>query len=89
MDQLKPPSQLSFEGNLAENWKEWLQGFRLYLVASGIDEKAGKVKVATLLHVASIEARRIYNTFNIPEEVADKLKVLLNLSKTMLNRAGI
>ena len=76
MDQLKPPSQLSFEGNLAENLKEWLQGFRLYLVASGIDEKAGKVKVATFLHVAGIEARRIYYTFNIPEEDADKLEVL-------------
>lgn len=76
MDQLKPPSHLSFEGNLAENWKEWLQGFRLYLVASGIDEKAGKVKVATFLHVAGVEARRIYNTFNIPEEDAEKLEVV-------------
>ncbi|XP_065941318.1 retrovirus-related Pol polyprotein from transposon 297 [Magallana gigas] len=77
MEQLKPPSHLSFEGNLAENWKEWLQGFRLYLIASGIDEKAGKVQVATFLHVAGVEARRIYNTFNIPEEDVDKLDVLI------------
>lgn len=81
MEQLKPPSHLSFEGNLAENWKEWLQGFRLYLIASGIDEKAGKVQVATFLHVAGVEARRIYNTFNIPEEDVDKLYVLIQCFK--------
>ena len=34
MEQLKPPQHLSFEGNLAENWKEWLQGFRLYNIKS-------------------------------------------------------
>ena len=62
MEQLKPPQHLSFEGTLAENWKEWLQGFRLYLIASGIDEKSGKVKVATFLHVVGVEARRIYTT---------------------------
>ncbi|XP_061170579.1 uncharacterized protein K02A2.6-like [Saccostrea echinata] len=77
MEQLKPPSHLSFEGNLAENWKEWLQGFRLYLIASGIDEKAGKVKVAAFLHVAGVEARRIYNTLNSPEDDVEKLDVLI------------
>ena len=77
MEQLKPPQHLSFEGTLAENWKEWLQGFRLYLIASGIDEKSGKVKVATFLHVAGVEARRIYNTFNTPEEEAEDIEVLI------------
>ena len=55
MDQLKPPQHFSFEGTLAENWKEWLQGFRLYLIASGIDKKTDKVKVSTLRHVADVE----------------------------------
>ena len=41
------------------------------MTASGIDEKAGKVKVANFLHVAGVEARRIYNTFNIPEDEAE------------------
>ena len=47
MELLKPPGHLSMEGNLAENWKEWIQGFELYLTATGIGEKAGKVQVAT------------------------------------------
>ena len=68
MDQLKPPSELSFEGNIAENWREWEQGFRLYLTATGIDEKSEKIQVATFLHVAGVEARRIYNTLEIADD---------------------
>ena len=61
-------SRTSFNrGNLAENWKEWIQGFELYLTATEIGEKAEKVQVATFLHVAGIEARRVYNTFEIDE----------------------
>lgn len=87
MEQLKPPSHLSFEGNLAENRKEWMQGFRLYLIssgiliASGIDEKADNVNVARFLHIPGVEARRNCNTFNIPEEDVDKLYVLIQCFK--------
>ncbi|XP_069103751.1 uncharacterized protein [Argopecten irradians] len=76
MEQLKPPGALNLEGNLSENWKEWVQGFELYMTASGIEEKSGKVQVATFLHVAGIEARRVYNTFTIPEGDKEKLDVL-------------
>jgi hypothetical protein len=40
MEQLKPPGALNLEGNLAENFKEWIQSFELYLTATGIEEKA-------------------------------------------------
>ena len=62
------------EGNLAENWKEWIQGFELYLTATDIGENAEKVRVATCLHVAGIEGRRMYNTFEIDIEKIDVLK---------------
>lgn len=45
------------------------------LIASGIDEKVDKVKVATFLHVAGVETRRIYNTFIIPKENMDKVLI--------------
>lgn len=41
MEQLKLPVHLSMEGNLAENWKEWIQGFDIYLTATGIGVKNG------------------------------------------------
>lgn len=76
MAQLQPPSALSFEGNIAENWKLWEQKFDLFLIASGIAEKSSKVQCATFLHVAGEEAVKIYNTFSFEEAEKDKLDVL-------------
>jgi hypothetical protein len=45
MEQLKPPGALNLEGDLAENFKEWIQSFEFYLTATGIEEKAEKVQV--------------------------------------------
>lgn len=45
MDQLKPPGELCLEGNLAENWRKWIQSFDLFLIASGISEKSEKGSV--------------------------------------------
>ena len=67
MEQLKPPGHLSMKGNLAENCKQWIQGFELYLTATGIVEKAEKLQVSTFLHVAGIEARRVCHTFKIDQ----------------------
>ena len=30
-------NQLSFDGNLCQNWSDWLQEFNIYLIASGYD----------------------------------------------------
>ena len=75
MEQLKPPGHLSIKGNLVENWGKWIQVFELYLTATGIGEKAEKVQVATFLHVAAIEARRVYNTFEIDRGDVEKIDV--------------
>lgn len=53
-----------------------IQGFDIYLTATGIGEKDEKIQVATFLHVAGIEARRVYNTFGISADDADKIDVL-------------
>lgn len=50
-------------GNVAENWKKFIQRFSLYKVASGYDLKEDKVQVALLLHVMGEEALDIFNTF--------------------------
>lgn len=42
MDKLPPPSTLSLEGNLKENWRRFSQAFEIYLIASGINEKKRK-----------------------------------------------
>lgn len=74
MDQMKPPNTLNLEGNLAENWRRWLQQFNLFLIASGISEKSTTVQASTLLHVIGENALEIYNTFTWAAE-GDATKV--------------
>jgi hypothetical protein len=64
---LKPPRALSFEGNVAENWRRWIQHFRLFLNATGRDKKSEEIQCSTLLAVAGEDAMEVYNTFVFAE----------------------
>ena len=68
MDQLKPPSSLLLSGNLAENWRRWEQRFKLYMTASGANEKDEEVKVAILLHTIGEDALDLFNTFTFADD---------------------
>ena len=70
---LPPPRPLSFEGNLAENWRRWIQQFRLYLSATGSDKKDEKVQCSILLTVAGEDAVEVFNTFTFTETEEDKI----------------
>ena len=39
MSKFNPPKELSFEGNLSENWERWKKEFKCYLTATESDEK--------------------------------------------------
>ena len=80
MDKLSPPEQMSFEGNVAENWRKWKQRFELFLAASGLSEKDDKVQSATLFHVAGPDALEIYNTF-VWEHEGDERKIVKIMEK--------
>ena len=62
-DYIKPPPPLSYEGNVAESWKEWRQLFELYLVATETDTKPDKTKIAMLLTSLGAESVRRFNSF--------------------------
>ncbi|KAK3729567.1 hypothetical protein QZH41_005706 [Actinostola sp. cb2023] len=72
MDSLKPPKPLSFEGNVADNWRRWLQQFNLYMNATGRDRKDEKIQYSTFLTIAGEDALEIYNTFTFEEGEANK-----------------
>ena len=44
MDGFVKPSQLSFEGNLAENWRQFKHKFEIFIIASGFEKKSDKEK---------------------------------------------
>lgn len=43
------PKPMSFEGNIAENFRKFKQSFEIYMLAADENEKADEVKVAILL----------------------------------------
>lgn len=79
----RPPPPLSLTGNVAENWKKFVQKFEYFLEATDKTEKTGKVKVAILLNLIGDEGLEVYNTFRFEEEAdrQDINKVLEQFSK--------
>ena len=57
-ESIRQPDELVLAGNIAENWRKFKQEFELYLVATGLDTKSSKQKIALLLHVARKQAIR-------------------------------
>ena len=72
--QLKPPTGLQLTGNLSENWRKFKQRFEIYSIASGLNEKAEEIQVASLLHLVGEEALEVFNTFQFAAE-DDKKKI--------------
>ncbi|XP_047988968.1 uncharacterized protein LOC125228455 isoform X1 [Leguminivora glycinivorella] len=66
------------KGNMAENYKKWVQSFKLYLRASSLDEESDARKVALFLHSIGERGVEIFNSFEKDEEkiaYADLLKL--------------
>ena len=71
MNIFNPPKELSFEGNLSENWERWKKEFKFYLTATESDEKGDDVKTSRLLTTISEKARDVYYTFTFVTEGDD------------------
>lgn len=67
MDNLRTPSELSLQGNVAENWRRWKQRFQLYMEASEKNGKDDKLKVATLLNLIGEDALEVFNTYTLTD----------------------
>ena len=78
MNQLPPPNPMTFEGNVAENWSRWIQQFRLYLNATGLDKKPQQQQCSCLLTVAGPEALEIFNTFALSDTDQTKIEVVIS-----------
>lgn len=68
-----PPLCLT-AGNPVEQWEQWLNRFKIYLVATEVNKKAETIQVAQLLHFAGPELQKIYATFQFTAEEKDKLQ---------------
>lgn len=75
MDKIELPKGLSLQGNLADNYKWFLQRFDLYMLATGKTNKPDNQKTALFLTIAGEDALRLYNTFKW-EQPDDKEKLV-------------
>ncbi|XP_046863328.1 uncharacterized protein LOC124457081 [Xenia sp. Carnegie-2017] len=62
------PTRLSFEGNVAENWRRIKQNYEIYIVAAGHSRKSKKEKSCILLNLAGKDVVERYNSFTYNEE---------------------
>ena len=73
-----PPKEMSFTGNLSENWNKWRKEFSLYLTATEAHDKSNKVKTSRLLTTVGEKGSDVYYTFTFDnEEDSMKLDVVL------------
>ncbi|XP_030745261.1 uncharacterized protein K02A2.6-like [Sitophilus oryzae] len=72
------PEPLSFDGNLAENFRRFKQSFEIYLIASGKSEKDDKMKIALLLNLMGEEGIEVYNTLKLTELQRANFQTVLN-----------
>ena len=91
MDGLKPPKPFTFDGNIAEKWKQWKNEFEWYLVATESDTKTEKVRAGILLHVLGSKGREIYDTltFAEPDDKVKYTKIVEQLEAYCIPRKNI
>lgn len=78
--ELSTPAPLDLNGNVSDNWRKFIQRFRIYLQATEKDKKPSALQTAVFLHIAGEEAMEVYNTFTFDKE-ADRTDLELVISK--------
>lgn len=80
MESIKQIEELSFEGDIATNFKKWKQRFIIYMNASGTKDSttiSGERKVAVLLHTIGSEALEVFDTLELTETEKNDWEVVL------------
>jgi hypothetical protein len=66
---IKPPTELSWIGNMGENWRFFKQKFEIYLIASRYSTEESEFKIALLLNAVGDRALKIFNNFTYDSSV--------------------
>ncbi|XP_031332335.1 uncharacterized protein LOC116167827 [Photinus pyralis] len=79
----KPPTEMSFEGNLADNWVFFRQKFAIYLKATTLEKEEDSSKAALLLNMVGDRVIQIYNNlvFEKPEDKDSYTKIFDKLNE--------
>lgn len=81
MDFLRKPDPLSFDGNVAENWRNFETEFDIFIEAACAD-KDDRTKAFTLLNLAGKEAIQKEKSFSYAEEVKNEAGDVIQAAET-------
>lgn len=60
---IRPPKAFNFSAeNLSTAWKQWLQQFDWYSIATQLEKKAAAIQAATFMAVIGLDAVPVYLT---------------------------
>lgn len=62
------PEPLKLSGNMQENVENFRDAFDIYLVASGLEYREERVKIATFKAALGTDARKVFNLWPLREE---------------------
>jgi len=75
---IRHPTELSWNGNMGENWRFFKQKFQIYLAASRCTDENSKYKIALLLNSIGDRALKIFNNFTYdPADDKDNFETVL------------
>lgn len=75
--EFKPPKGLSLEGDVAQNWKNFIQKFNIFIQANEYEEKSDQIKVAMLLNCIGDEGLHLFNTLSLTVENRKKFSEVI------------
>ena len=68
MCKFNPPTALSLDGNVAENWNKFEKEFKFFMTATESNDKPEDVKTSRLLSCIGEKTRDIYYTFQFEND---------------------
>ncbi|XP_062546850.1 uncharacterized protein LOC134212747 [Armigeres subalbatus] len=84
------PEPLSLSGNVRQNVNDFIEGFEIYLIASGLENQEERVKVATFKAALGLEARKIFNNWPLlPAETNSVSACMESVKKYMVPKRNV
>lgn len=80
--EFKLPSPLSLDGNVSDNFNRFIASFKIYLKASGHENKSSDVKAAILLNALGEDAIDLFYTFDLKDEERNEYDAVLKAFET-------
>ncbi|XP_046593873.1 uncharacterized protein K02A2.6-like [Neodiprion lecontei] len=75
---IRPPKHLVFSNDMSNNWKNWIQQFEWYAIATQLNKKVKDVQAATFMVTIGPDAIQVFNNFNLTQIEQTDIEIIKN-----------